>query len=138
MGKNNRNGKSPYEEGDIRIIYEKFFGKLIFAKPDTHSIKEWLNEMFHTAERTVDQYRAREDFELPGLLYIKVPHLKIQGKGYRSVPKGARLYVRTDSTNPRSVDIEYHAGPGQYGTEQVFCVPRSDWSFIQQFLKKEI
>jgi len=123
----------PLEQGKLRYIWQHFFGKLLPFKPVSMSINEWMGELFDIKNRHIGRYVAVKPFRLPGLLYI-TPYIKYQGVGRRNVPAGAEFFVRTDSRNPDSIQVEWLSG--RSGQEQVFELNASEWGRMRLNLEE--
>jgi hypothetical protein len=118
----------PITEGSLRQIYDWFLGKLIQYKPDTMPLADWMEYLFDIKNRDITRYITKNSFRMPGLL-CATPHVKIQGIGYRDVPKGAVIYVRKDARAPDSVDVEWLGGQGK--ADRVFSLSASEWAWVE-------
>lgn len=118
----------PYTQGSYRTIYEKFFGPLIYYKPNAYTIKDWLEALFHLKGRDIIRYVAKRPFEMPGLFYQSAL-IKTQGLGYRAVPEGTEVFARIDDTTPDNIDVEFCGGQG--GAIQVFALNQSEWGWVK-------
>lgn len=118
----------PFAEGSLKDIYQLFFGRLIFYKPESLTIKEWMDELFDIKHREISRFIVARPFQMPGLLY-ETANNKIQGIGYREVPAGAELWVRHDAKNPDQYDVEW-VSPHGIG-DQVFCLDPFQWNFVR-------
>lgn len=125
--------KKTYDEGSIKRIGELFIKPLVILKPDRMSLKRWLENLFHTDDREIAKYRAKQSFNLMGL-YKETANVKVQGAGYRHVKWNALLWVRTDTATPDQIDIEIQSGTGN--KSQVFQLNQEEWSRTLPFLKK--
>lgn len=95
----------------LRTIWDLFIAPLARNAPVQEDTKRFLDRVFCVDTRDIQSYKARRSFSMPGLK-VEAPHIKIQGIGYRGVSEGKILTVRTDSTMPDCVDVEYLAGQG--------------------------
>lgn len=122
----------PMDEGVYRELYQYFFGRLIQYKPDHVSIGQWMEHLFHTKSRFIERHRVEKPFRMPGLLYV-AGSKKVQGTGYRDVPKDAELWVRVDETVSDQVDVLWLGGVGN--KELQYCLTDAQWDFVQQQLR---
>jgi hypothetical protein len=121
----------PIEEGSLKLIYKWFIGPLIIYKPASHSIKEWLEELFDIKHRDITRYVVMKPFHMPGL-YCETAATKIQGVGYRTVKKDEVLWVRTDGRRPNVIDVEWLGGQGR--KDQVFSLSADQWRWVKRHL----
>ena len=126
--------KSSYHQGYIKEIYELFFRPLVkrYRRPGA-SIKEFLEDLFDVDYRHIYRVKARNKFDIPGLLYT-AGWAKVQGIGYRTVNKGTLLVVREDMRNPNTVDVEFNGGVGE--KEHVYQLTRTEFNSIAVQLEK--
>jgi hypothetical protein len=124
----------PFSEGSIADIYKLFFGKLIFYKPESMSIQEWMEHLFDFANRDIIRFVAVRPFSLPGLYYA-AGSKKVQGMGYRKVELGDVLWVRLDARNPDTIDVEIFSGQGN--KDQVFALDALQWEWTKLHLREE-
>jgi hypothetical protein len=117
----------PLSEGSLADIYRHFLGPLIRYKPNSLSIKDWMEVIFDSSNRDVTRYVCKAAFKMPGLYYAAAG-VKVQGIGYRQVEPGTVLWVRMDARQPDVVDVELFTGQG--GKDQIFCLTRSEWSWV--------
>lgn len=123
--------QDPFTQGVIADIYKWFIGPLLKYKPEAVTLKEWMEYLFHYAERDVLRYVARKHFRLPGLLYL-APAVKVQGVGTRRVKPGQVFWVRRDASAPEFVDVEYQGGHGR--PDQIFCLSLQEWEWMEMHL----
>lgn len=125
----------PMKEGVAEQIYKWFLGKLVFQKPESLSIKEWLEELFDTRSRDIVRWRVVKPFRMPGLLYV-AGTVKVQGIGYRDIREKTFLWARTDARQPDSVDVEVNAGQGQ--KEHVYNLTENEWDWVKLHLEPSL
>lgn len=126
MFRRKRRAAEPFQEGSLGEIYKLFLGKLNVYKPLDMTLQEWHEVLFDTKYRDIVMYETTKPFKMPGL-YCQAPHVKIQGIGYRDIPVGTILYVRTDGRTG-IVDVESFAGPGK--KDQIFSLSTSEWNTV--------
>jgi hypothetical protein len=131
MAKKNR--PAPASQGSLSDIYKLFFGRLHHLKPDVMSLGEWMEYLFDYKNRDIARFVATKEFTMPGLFYT-AGSVKVQGLGYRQVPEGAALLVRSDDRT-NTVDVDWMGGQGE--KEQVFCLSASEWGWVKLHLKRE-
>lgn len=112
----------------LRDIWELFIAPLARNAPLHEDPKRYIDQVFCVDTRDIQSYKARNDFIMPGLK-VEAPHLKIQGIGYRGVSKDKVITVRTDSTMPDCVDVEYLAGQGS--ALQWYQLTRMEWEKLK-------
>jgi hypothetical protein len=121
----------PYAEGSINRIWEKFFAPLLLFRPDSILLQDFFQKtLFHLPDRTIEKFRARHDFKLPGLLY-KAAYVKIQGIGNRQLRKSDVVIVSKDVTEKfYKVELVRKGLP-----EEVYHLSESQWNAIAAKLR---
>lgn len=130
-----RRRPDPFDEGSLRVIYERFFRRIVevYCPPDkTHH--EFMEDLFDVDHRRIDRYLARRTFDLPGLLVV-TGNVRYQGLGYRTVTLGTSVLVRTDSLNPAEVQVDFLGGQGH--KEHVYSLTKEQWAQVSRFLVLE-
>lgn len=112
----------------LKKIWDLFIAPMARNAPVQEDTKRFLDKVFCVDTREIQSYKAKSFFSMPGLK-VEAPHVKIQGIGYRGVNKDKILTVRTDSTMPDCVDVEYLAGQG--AAIQWYQLSRSEWEKIK-------
>lgn len=107
-------------------IFKKFLAPLSRYKPDELDMGQFWECLFHVEERTIQAYKARASFKLPGLYYLS-GNVKIQGVGPRQVKRGEYLFVRTSNLDPNRVDVEHNIRD----EEHVFALNSSEWGWVR-------
>lgn len=118
-------------EGSIGIIFKKIIGPLVRYKPPGMDIRAFWETLFHIDTRTIKRYLVTKPFKMPGL-YCEAPLVKIQGIGFRQVKANEVLWVRTDSTTPDQIDVQW-LRPGK---ESLFELTSSEWGWVKLHLKE--
>jgi hypothetical protein len=121
----------PIEEGCLATIYKRFLAPLSHLKPAEMSLQAWWEWLFHTHERTITQMEATRPFTMPGLLHV-APAVKYQGIGRRSVKAGDQLYMRTDSSQPTTIELEWIPAGRKNGSW--FSLSQSEWNQVASCL----
>jgi hypothetical protein len=103
-------------------IWNLFFKKLMIYRPTSETTTGWLNTLFHTNERTIDNYIAKRDFKIPGKYWL-TPMTHIHTAKKRHIPEGAILTVRKDFRDP-FIDVETD------DPNQVFRLTYDEWASI--------
>ena len=122
--------KHALEQGSIGQIFKHFIGPLIRYKPHTWDLAKWFEAVFHNDTRAIERFVVVKPFSMPGLK-CAAPHVKVQGIGYRKVRRGDILYVRTDSTNPNQIDVEWLAK----SRADLFQLDSTQWGWVRLHLK---
>lgn len=125
--------KRTFTEGFIQRIYNLFFKPLVINyKPEDLSVVTFLENLFDVDYRSINRFKSRRSFKIPGLLYV-AGATKVQGTGYRNVKKDSLLIVR-ENTRTSTFDVEFHGAQGK--AEQVFHLDNSQWNSIATHLQK--
>lgn len=112
----------------LKAIWDLFIAPLARNAPIQEDTKRFLDRIFCVDTRDIQSYKARHSFVMPGLK-VEAPGVKIQGIGYRGVSKDKIITVRTDSTMPNCVDVEYLAGQGS--ALQWYQLTHMEWEKIK-------
>ena len=90
------NRRDPYQEGVLKVIWERILRHLVEQKPDQYSLVNWLEMQFGVNDRVITRYLANDDFEMPGLAWLAV-HVKSSGNEVnRLVRAKNEVWVRAE------------------------------------------
>lgn len=126
---------SPIEQSSaLAYINAIWIRPLLRMRPANMSVAAWLNFIFLTHERSIDEYVALETFSLPGLL--KDLPLRVsanQKKVFRKIKIGTSIWMRRDTSIPDRFEVETTNGVG--GKVQLFQLTGAEWQGIQRFMR---
>lgn len=124
-----RKRPNPFSEGDLQVIYEKFFKKIVeeFC-PEDRSHKEFLEDLFDVDHTIIKKWKVKQSFVMPGLFHAAA-NVKIQGIGYRKVARYGVLISRENDRFPDVVTVDFLSRLD--GTELVYSLNASEWGKIR-------
>lgn len=117
----------------LQKIAKWFFTPLLQYKPEDLSKQAYLEQLFHTKYRRIDQYESRRVFLMPGL-FAELPTRHVPDEKARRVERRQRLFVRHDTRSPDSFQVSFFSGQG--GAEVVYELTANEWNRIKTCLKK--
>lgn len=124
-----RKRSDPFDEGYLRVIYERFFKRIVDVHcPHDKTHREFLEDLFDIDNRHIENWEVKRSFVMPGLLCVS-GNIKIQGIGYRKVSKGASMISRRDDLFPNEIQVDFFGGQG--GAEHVYSLNREEWEFVK-------
>lgn len=124
-----RKRNDPFDEGYLRVIYERFFKRIVDVHcPADKTQLEFLEDLFDIDHRHLENWTAKRPFIMPGLLCVS-GNIKFQGMGYRKVVKGASIISRRDDLLPAEIQVDFFGGQG--GAEQVYSLTKEEWEFVK-------
>jgi hypothetical protein len=126
-----RREKHAFEEGSAKAIWTRIIAPLIRYKPQDQDMKQWLEILFHTEDRTIQRFVVKKPFTMPGL-YHTAPLTKVQGIGPRHVNKGDIIWARMDVRNPSEIQVEIERKTRGH----LFSLDSSQWGWTLLHLER--